>query len=100
VPEVLTSDRVRLRASDDGAGPPVVLGADDTAPAASRAFRVDALVGAGYRAIGLDRCEHAEAAVEGTAHGRAVVVEESGHAVNLDRPDEFNDVLLAFVREL
>jgi non-heme chloroperoxidase len=267
VPEILTSDGVRLRASDDGAGPPVVLLAGYTAPAASWAFQVDALVGAGYRAIGLDRrshgrsdapsygqrmarhgkdlhdalrqlelgpvvlvggsmgastiwayadlfgtdgvrgivsidqtpkmindddwpygfyglttsnsgaffaqgipstgrgrtvdpadphlqrlvqrvgleglpgslrpetlpllhdhahqdwrdvvarvdvpvllvagresqfwpCGHAEAAVQGTPHGRAVVVEESGHAVNFDRPDEFNDLLLGFLVEL
>jgi non-heme chloroperoxidase len=58
VPELVTSDGVRLRASDDGAGPPVVLVAGYTAPAASWAFQVDALVGAGYRAIGLDRRSH------------------------------------------
>jgi pimeloyl-ACP methyl ester carboxylesterase len=45
-------------------------------------------------------CEHAEAAVLHTPSGRAVVVEESGHAVNFDRPDEFNHLLLAFLKEL
>lgn len=45
-------------------------------------------------------CEHAEAAVRDVAHGRAVVIEDSGHAVNLDRPDEFDKVLLDFLREL
>jgi non-heme chloroperoxidase len=58
VPEIVTSGGVRLRASDDGAGPPVVLVAGYTAPADSWAFQVDALVGAGYRAIGLDRRSH------------------------------------------
>jgi pimeloyl-ACP methyl ester carboxylesterase len=58
VPEILTSDDVRLRASDDGAGPPVVLVAGYTAPAASWAFQVDVLVASGYRAIGLDRRSH------------------------------------------
>jgi pimeloyl-ACP methyl ester carboxylesterase len=45
-------------------------------------------------------CEHAEAAVRDTAQGRAVVVEDSGHAVNFDRPDEFDRVLLDFLGEL
>ena len=45
-------------------------------------------------------CEHAEAAVRGTAQGRAVVVEDSGHAVNFDRPDEFGRILLGFLGEL
>ena len=58
MPEILTSDGVRLWASDDGSGPPVVLVAGYTAPAASWAFQVDALIGAGYRAIGLDRRSH------------------------------------------
>ena len=35
-----------------------------------------------------------------TPHGRAVVVEDSGHAVNFDRPDEFNRLLLDFMGEL
>ena len=39
-------------------------------------------------------CEHAEAAVRDTAQGRAVVVEDSGHAVNFDQPEEFDKVLL------
>ncbi len=56
--EIVTSDGVRLRASDDGAGPPVVLVAGFTAPAVSWAFQIDALVAAGYRAIGLDRRSH------------------------------------------
>ena len=44
--------------------------------------------------------EHAEAAVRGTSSGRAVVVEQSGHAVNFDRPDEFNAIMLQFLEEL
>ena len=45
-------------------------------------------------------CEHAEAAVRDVAQGRAVVVEDSGHAVNFDQPDEFGRVLLDFLGEL
>jgi non-heme chloroperoxidase len=44
--------------------------------------------------------EHAEAAVRGNPYGRAVVVEESGHAVNFDRPEEFNALMLQFLQEL
>ena len=58
MPEILTTDGVRLWAGDDGSGPPVILVAGYTAPAASWAFQVDALTGAGYRAIGLDRRSH------------------------------------------
>jgi pimeloyl-ACP methyl ester carboxylesterase len=43
VPEILTTDGVHLWASDDGSGPPVVLVAGYTAPAASWALRVEAL---------------------------------------------------------
>jgi pimeloyl-ACP methyl ester carboxylesterase len=45
-------------------------------------------------------CEHAAAAVAGNPSGRAVVLEDCGHAANLDRPDEFNGVLLGFLRDL
>jgi non-heme chloroperoxidase len=58
VPEIRTTDGVRLWASDEGSGPPVVLVAGYTAPAASWALQVDALTSAGYRAIGLDRRSH------------------------------------------
>lgn len=42
-------------------------------------------------------CEHAAAAVAGNPYGRAVIIEDSGHAVNIDQPDRFNDVLLDFL---
>lgn len=42
-------------------------------------------------------CEHAAAAVAGNPHGRAVIIEDSGHAVNIDQPDRFNEVLLDFL---
>jgi non-heme chloroperoxidase len=45
-------------------------------------------------------CSHAEAAVGSNARGRWVVLDDAGHATNLDRPDEFNDVLLAFLAGL
>jgi pimeloyl-ACP methyl ester carboxylesterase len=45
-------------------------------------------------------CEHAAAALRDTAQGRAVVVEDSGHAVNFDQPDEFDRALLDFLGEL
>lgn len=44
--------------------------------------------------------EHAAAAVEGNPLGRAVVLEDCGHAANIDRPEAFNDALLAFLRDL
>ena len=34
------------------------------------------------------------------ALGRSVVIDDAGHATNVDRPDEFNGVLLAFVAGL
>jgi non-heme chloroperoxidase len=45
-------------------------------------------------------CEHAAAAVAGNALGRAVVLEDCGHGANLDRVEEFDAALLAFLREL
>lgn len=42
-------------------------------------------------------CEHAEAAITGNAYGRAVIVEDCGHAVTLDQPDTFNQILLDFL---
>ncbi|EWC62245.1 Non-heme chloroperoxidase [Actinokineospora spheciospongiae] len=43
---------------------------------------------------------HAEAAVRDTADGRAVTIEDCGHAANLDRPAEFNTALLTFLHDL
>ena len=48
MPEIVTSDGIRLWASDDGSGAPVVLVAGYTAPAASWAFQVDALTTTQY----------------------------------------------------
>ena len=45
-------------------------------------------------------CEHAAAAVAGNPLGRSVVVEDSGHAVNIDQADRFNAVLLEFLAEV
>jgi non-heme chloroperoxidase len=58
MPEITTSDGVRLWASDGGTGAPVVLVAGFMAPAVSWAFQIDALTDAGYRAISLDRRSH------------------------------------------
>jgi pimeloyl-ACP methyl ester carboxylesterase len=44
-------------------------------------------------------CDHAAAAIAGNPYGRALIVEESGHAISLDRPDAFNDALVDFLRE-
>ena len=44
--------------------------------------------------------EHASAAVAGNPLGRAAVIEDCGHPVNLDRLEEFNAVLLEFLRDL
>jgi non-heme chloroperoxidase len=45
-------------------------------------------------------CEHAAAAVAGNRLGRAVVLEDCGHAANLDRVEEFDAALLEFLRDL
>ncbi|MBN6039600.1 alpha/beta fold hydrolase [Amycolatopsis sp. 195334CR] len=45
-------------------------------------------------------CEHAGAAIRDTRSGRAVVLEDAGHATHLDRPDAVNDALLAFAGDL
>ncbi|MEI7056726.1 alpha/beta hydrolase [Nocardioides sp. CCNWLW239] len=44
-------------------------------------------------------CEHAEAAVADTVHGQAVIIEDCGHAISIDQPDRFNEVLLRFLAE-
>jgi non-heme chloroperoxidase len=44
-------------------------------------------------------CAHAEAAVADTPRGRAIVVEDAGHAISIDQPDVFNDLLLRFLAE-
>ena len=45
-------------------------------------------------------CEHAEAAVAGTLRGRALVIEDAGHAISFDQPDRFNEVLLEFLADV
>lgn len=45
-------------------------------------------------------CEHAAAAVDGTPHGRALVIEDAGHAISFDQPDRFNEALLGFLAEV
>ena len=45
-------------------------------------------------------CEHAALAVEKTAEGRAVVIDDCGHAANIDRPEEFNALMIEFLRSL
>jgi pimeloyl-ACP methyl ester carboxylesterase len=45
-------------------------------------------------------CEHAAAAVAGNPLGRSVVVEDAGHAVDLERPEPVNAALLDFLEEL
>jgi non-heme chloroperoxidase len=43
---------------------------------------------------------HATESVRDNPHGTATIVESSGHAVNFDSPDQFNSVLLDFLRQL
>lgn len=45
-------------------------------------------------------CTHAAAAVGANACGRAVVIEDAGHATNLDQPEVFDEVLLGFLDAL
>jgi non-heme chloroperoxidase len=44
--------------------------------------------------------EHAAAAAASNPRVRAEVVEDSGHAVNIERPDAFNQVMLDFIAKL
>lgn len=44
--------------------------------------------------------EHATASVEGLPDGRAVVLDDCGHAANLHRPEAFNAALLEFLADL
>ncbi|MFC4950672.1 alpha/beta fold hydrolase [Pseudonocardia sp. GCM10023141] len=44
-------------------------------------------------------CEHAAAAIAGNPLGRAVVLEDCGHAANIDQVEPFNAAMLAFLRE-
>lgn len=44
--------------------------------------------------------EHAVVAAESATQGRASLIEECGHAVNLDQPETFNTVLLDFLKEI
>lgn len=44
-------------------------------------------------------CEHAAATVAGNPNGRVAIIEDCGHAVNIDQPDRLNEELLAFLRE-
>jgi non-heme chloroperoxidase len=45
-------------------------------------------------------CEHAQAAVAGSPRGRALVIEDAGHAISFDQPDRFNEALLDFLTEV
>ena len=45
-------------------------------------------------------CTHAAAAVGSNPNGRVLVVEDAGHATNLDQPDVVNAALLDFTRTL
>lgn len=45
-------------------------------------------------------CAHAAAAVGENPNGRVLVVEDAGHATNLDQPDVFDAALLAFIEDL
>jgi non-heme chloroperoxidase len=45
-------------------------------------------------------CEHAAASVGNNPNGESVIIEDAGHATNFDAPDEFNAVLLTFLRGL
>jgi pimeloyl-ACP methyl ester carboxylesterase len=82
MPTITTSDGVRLHYLDDGdpAGPPVVLLAGFRAPTA----------------LALLHDKHATAMAEAGPKVEAAVV-GSGHAVNIERPDEFNQLLLRFI---
>jgi pimeloyl-ACP methyl ester carboxylesterase len=44
--------------------------------------------------------EHAAAAVAANPLGRSAVLEECGHAANLEQPQAFNRLLLEFIADL
>ena len=69
MPTFRTTDDVTLAYTDEGKGRPVVLVHGYTAPAASWALTVDALLAAGYRAIAFDRRAHGESETPPTASG-------------------------------
>jgi pimeloyl-ACP methyl ester carboxylesterase len=68
LPTFRTTDDVTLSYTDAGRGRPVVLVHGYAAPAAAWALTIDALVEAGYRAIGFDRRAHGDS--ETPAHGQ------------------------------
>ncbi len=68
MPELTTTDGVRLAYTDEGEGTPVVLVAGFLAAASSWLFTRRALMEAGYRVIGFDRRNHGES--DRPAHGQ------------------------------
>ena len=44
-------------------------------------------------------CEHAKAAIAANPFGRAVIIEECGHAISFDQPDRFNELLIEFLHD-
>jgi pimeloyl-ACP methyl ester carboxylesterase len=58
MPTITTSDGVRLRYVDEGAGRPVVLLAGFCAPLETWEFQRRALLDAGYRVVAVDRRSH------------------------------------------
>lgn len=64
-----------------------------------RRMEVPALMVAGDRSA-FWPSEHAAAAVAGNPLGRSVILDECGHAANLEQPEAFNRVLLDFLADL
>jgi non-heme chloroperoxidase len=78
MPTITTSDGVQLHHTDDGDGSPVVL-----------------LAG---RDSQVWPCEHATATAALNPRATAVVLDECGHAVNIDQPEAANAAILEVLR--
>lgn len=77
MPEVVTSDGVRLHYLEEGAGPAVVLVGGFTARARSWSLLASELAASGYRVVGVDRRCHGES--DFPEHGQRI----ARHAVDL-----------------
>jgi pimeloyl-ACP methyl ester carboxylesterase len=75
MPTITTSDGVRLRYVDEGAGRP------RTTPERRALLQDHATIAAGSNPL-----------------ARAVVFDDCGHAANLDQPDHTNAAILEFLR--
>lgn len=115
MPSLTADDGVRLDYTEygDAAGRPVVLIAGFKAPATTWRYQVPAFADAGYRVLAVDlrghgTSEHPEHGVDMARRGRdvtaalaadgtAVVLDDDGHAANMEQPKAFNRAVLEWL---